>query len=69
MADAGLRDIIVEAEDLPVDLDDWIARELAEIIQEAEKVPVKEEPEVTGWFYQVPFPGVRYYVTGIGRSP
>jgi hypothetical protein len=61
MAEAALWESAREAEDWPVDLDDWIARELGEIVREAERVSDSEEPEAAVWFYQVPFPGVRYY--------
>jgi hypothetical protein len=61
MAAAALWESAREAEDLPAVLDAWIERELAEIIQKAERVTVAEVPEVPSWFYQVPFPGVRYY--------
>jgi hypothetical protein len=61
MAEAALWESAREAEDWPADLDDWIARELAEIVREAERVSEPEEPGVAVWFYQVPFPGVRYY--------
>ncbi len=62
MAVTGLSESAREAEEYPVDLDDWIERELAEIFQEAERIAETEKPEVARWFYQVPFPGVRYYL-------
>ena len=61
MAESALRESAREAEDWPADLDDWIARELAEILREAERVSEPEEPGAGVWSYRVPFPGVRYY--------
>ena len=61
MAAATLWESAREAEEFPADLDAWLAKELAEIVQEAERVSETEGPGAAGWFYQVPFPGVRYY--------
>tara|TARA_B100000315_G_scaffold115492_1_gene106031 strand:+ start:720 stop:971 length:252 start_codon:yes stop_codon:yes gene_type:complete len=61
MAAAALWESAREAEEFPADLDAWIAKELAEIVREAERVSKTEKPGAASWFYQVPFPGVRYY--------
>jgi len=61
MAEAALWESTREAEDSRTYLDEWIERELAEIVQEAERDAETKEPGVACWFYRVPFSGVRYY--------
>ena len=69
MAAAALEERTEEEEENSADLDARVARELAEIVQEAERVSEPDVPEVARWCYLVPFPGVRYYLDRERPSP
>jgi|TARA_B100000315_G_C14147930_1_gene394371 hypothetical protein len=69
MPGPALRERAKDEELRPVELEATLARDPAEIVDEAERTSDAKEAEVSPWLYFIPSPGVRYYAYREWPSP